>query len=120
AGMLAAPAAGSPLILAHRGGALERGKAVYPENTLPAFRQAARAGYVLEFDVHVTSDGVPVVIHDDTLDRVVAADCPYRGKAIHELTLAQVHACPVVIIGRPDEGLPSAPAPHPQPVPTLA
>ncbi len=120
AGMLAAPAAASPLILAHRGGALVRGEAVYPENTLPAFRRAARAGYTLELDVHVTSDGVPVVIHDDTLDRVVAAECPHRGRAIRELTLAQVRSCPVVLVGRPDGGLPNAPAARPQPVPTLA
>jgi glycerophosphoryl diester phosphodiesterase len=119
AALLAPAAEAGPLILAHRGGALVRGEPVYPENTLPAFRRAARAGFTLEFDVHVTSDGVPVVIHDDTLDRVVAADCPNRGRAIHELTLAQVRACPVVRIGRPDKGLPSAAAPRPQPVPTL-
>jgi glycerophosphoryl diester phosphodiesterase len=120
AAVLAAPATAAPLNLAHRGGALVRGAAVYPENTLPAFRRAARAGYVLELDVHVTSDGVPIVIHDDTLDRVVAPACPHRGRAIRELTLAQVRECPVVFLGRPDEGLPSAPAPRPQPVPTLA
>jgi glycerophosphoryl diester phosphodiesterase len=120
AAVVASPAVANPLNLAHRGGALVRGAAVYPENTLPAFRRTARAGHVLELDVHVTSDGVPVVIHDDTLDRVVAPECPHRGRAIRELTLAQIQACPVVFLGRPDQGLPSAPARRPQPVPTLA
>jgi glycerophosphoryl diester phosphodiesterase len=53
------------LIYAHRG---LSGR--YPENTLLAFRQALAAGVDgLEFDVHVTSDGVPVVIHDRDIAR---------------------------------------------------
>ncbi|BBH64243.1 glycerophosphodiester phosphodiesterase [Actinoplanes sp. OR16] len=51
--------------VAHRGYA-----AVAPENTLPAFEAAVRAGAtIVEFDVRVTADGVPVVIHDRTVDR---------------------------------------------------
>lgn len=59
-----------PLALAHRGGA------GYPpnrgvENSLAAFRAAARLGYrYVETDVHVTSDGYLVAFHDDRLDRV--------------------------------------------------
>jgi glycerophosphoryl diester phosphodiesterase len=118
---LAAPAAAAkPLVFAHRGGALERGAPAYPENTLPAFRAAARRGWILEFDVHVTADGAPIVIHDDTLDRVVGADCPFRNRAIGTLQLAEVRQCPVMFDGRPGEALPSAPAARPQPVPTLA
>jgi glycerophosphoryl diester phosphodiesterase len=51
--------------VAHRGYS-----AVAPENTLPAFAAAVRAGAShVEFDVRTTADGVPVVIHDRTLDR---------------------------------------------------
>jgi glycerophosphoryl diester phosphodiesterase len=51
--------------VAHRGYST-----VAPENTLPAFAAAVRAGATLvEFDVRVTRDGVPVVIHDRTVNR---------------------------------------------------
>ena len=63
----AAPAlAVRPPIHAHRGGPLEFGKPVYGENTLPAFRASALRGFVLEMDVKLTRDRVPVVIHDPT------------------------------------------------------
>lgn len=52
-------------IWAHRGAS-----ALAPENTLAAFREAEAAGADgLELDVHLSRDGVPVVIHDDTVDR---------------------------------------------------
>jgi glycerophosphoryl diester phosphodiesterase len=42
----------------------------FPENTLLAFREALEAGVDgIEFDVHATSDGVPVIIHDRSLER---------------------------------------------------
>lgn len=50
---------------AHRGGA-----GLAPENTLAAFRKALELGVdALELDLHVTREGVVVVIHDETLDR---------------------------------------------------
>ena len=53
------------IITAHRGFS---GK--YPENTLPAFEAAIEQGVeILEFDLHPTSDLVPVVVHDATVDR---------------------------------------------------
>ena len=64
--------------VAHRGYA-----AVAPENTLPAFAAAVRAGAThVEFDVRTTADGVPVVIHDRTVDRTTNGtghlwDLPY-------------------------------------------
>lgn len=42
----------------------------YPENTIPAFRAAAALPvYAIEFDAHLTRDGVLVVTHDDTIGR---------------------------------------------------
>ena len=55
----------NPLIIAHRGAS-----AVAPENTIAAFEAAIAAGADgIEFDVRLTRDGVPVVIHDETLYR---------------------------------------------------
>ncbi len=54
-----------PLIIGHRGAS-----AVTPENTLAAFAQAMTDGADgIEFDVRLARDGVPVVIHDATLER---------------------------------------------------
>ncbi len=41
-----------------------------PENSIPAFRRAADNGFGIETDVQMTRDGVLVVFHDDTLDRM--------------------------------------------------
>ena len=55
----------SPLIIAHRGAS-----AVAPENTMAAFREAIAVGADgIEFDVRLARDGVPVVIHDNSLRR---------------------------------------------------
>src|SRR5207344_689588 len=56
---------GRPQVFAHRGGA-----ALRPENTLLAFDHGLSLGADgLEFDVHLSRDGVVVVHHDQTLDR---------------------------------------------------
>jgi glycerophosphoryl diester phosphodiesterase len=56
-----------PLIIGHRGAS-----AVAPENTIAAFQAAIDAGADgIEFDVRLSSEGVPVVIHDETLYRTV-------------------------------------------------
>lgn len=58
-------AADRVLIAGHRG---ESSRA--PENTIPAFVGAIRAGCELvEMDYHHSADGVPMVIHDETTDR---------------------------------------------------
>jgi len=55
----------SPLITAHRGYA-----EIAPENTMSAFEAALNAGAdASEFDVHMTLDGVLIVIHDESVDR---------------------------------------------------
>ena len=46
----------------------------YPENTMLAFEKAIEAGAEgIEFDVQLSKDGVPVIIHDETLDRTTSA-----------------------------------------------
>ncbi len=48
--------------------------AAAPENMLPAFAQTlARGADFVEFDYHHSRDGVPVVMHDHTLDRTTDA-----------------------------------------------
>ena len=70
----------SPLIIAHRGASYDA-----PENTLAAFRLAVEASAEgVEFDVQLSRDGVPVVIHDATLERtgsriVRVADLTYKN-----------------------------------------
>jgi len=55
----------TPIVIGHRGAAGER-----PENTLPSFERALADGAaILESDVHLSRDGVPVLIHDDELER---------------------------------------------------
>ncbi len=70
-----------PLVLAHRGAS-----AYAPENTLAAFRLAFEMGADgIELDVTLTRDRVPVVLHDDRVDRTT------NGKgAIKHMTLAEV------------------------------
>ncbi len=68
-------------LIAHRGWA-----ARYPENTLLAFCAAVEAGarYV-ELDVHLSSDRVPVVFHDETLERTTGT-----SGAISDLPLSKL------------------------------
>ena len=67
-----------PLWIAHRGA----GK-LAPENTLAAFRLGASHGHTaFECDVKLSADGVPFLLHDDTLERTsngqgVAGDCQW-------------------------------------------
>ena len=49
---------------AHRG--LHTKDKTVPENSLPAFRAAAEAGYGVELDIQLSRDGQVVVFHDDT------------------------------------------------------
>ena len=76
-------AQGAPATLyaAHRGGSL-----LWAENSLLAFRNAVALGAdYLEFDVHLSKEGEPVVIHDPTLERTTTGSGPVRGKTLAEL-----------------------------------
>jgi glycerophosphoryl diester phosphodiesterase len=75
------PAASRPAIIAHRGASSSA-----PENTLAAFAAAAEAGADgIELDVHLSADGVPVVIHNQNVDSTTSGS----GK-VNDLTLAQL------------------------------
>jgi len=59
-----------PKVIGHRGAA-----AYAPENTLASFREARRRGASwVEIDVKLTADGVPIVMHDDSLKRTTGID----------------------------------------------
>jgi len=97
----AAPDMIAPLFAAHRGGA-----ALWPENSLLAFRNALALGAdFLELDVHLSRDGEVMVIHDATLDRTTDGSGPVREHTAAELRA--LHLKDVV-------GAPTA-----EPVPTL-
>lgn len=69
------------LVFAHRGGAK-----LAPENTLVAFDNGVACGADgIECDVHLSLDGVPVVIHDGTLDRTTNAKGPVSALSAAEL-----------------------------------
>lgn len=71
------------VLIAHRG---ESDR--FPENTLLAFEEALKAGAgLLECDVHLTADGVLVVMHDDRLDRTTD-----RSGRIADLALRDIRS----------------------------
>jgi glycerophosphoryl diester phosphodiesterase len=117
----AAPAAaertiGTPYIQAHRGGAVVNGEPTYPENSMPAFRHSAAEGFVLEMDVKLTKDRVPVIMHDATLNRTT--DC---SGEVASKTLAQLRHCRVDILGSEGNSRHVKPdGPRSASIPTLA
>lgn len=68
---------------AHRG--LHRKDKTVPENSLSAFSAAVEAGYGIELDINLSSDGKIVVFHDERLSRVCGID-----KAITDCTYAEL------------------------------
>jgi glycerophosphoryl diester phosphodiesterase len=67
-----------------------RGASGYaPENTLPAFALALeQQADALEFDVRLSADGVPVVMHDPTLDRTCGRAVPVQSLLAREIIQA--------------------------------
>lgn len=72
--------------IAHRG----LHTAAVSENSLAAFADAMDAGYAIEFDLRLSSDGEIMVIHDGSLQRV----CGRPGK-VSELTAAELADYPL-------------------------
>jgi glycerophosphoryl diester phosphodiesterase len=72
-----------PLVIGHRGA-----KSNAPENTLAGLRAAHEEGASwVEFDVKLSADDVPLLIHDETLERTTDG----RGR-VRDLTLAAIRA----------------------------
>jgi len=85
----ASPAlAAIPDIHAHRGGTVQNGAPRFAEESMRAYRNAALNGFVLEVDAKLTEDGVPVAIHDATLERTT--NC--TGE-VRTFTLAELDRC---------------------------
>ena len=75
-----------PPVIGHRGAA-----SLAPENTLAGFRAAAALGVgMVEFDAKLSADGVPVLMHDDRLDRTTDGHGPVRDTPM--ATLAALDA----------------------------
>lgn len=70
-----------PMVVAHRGASGEA-----PENTLAAFRLALELGAEgVELDVHLSAEGVPVVLHDALVDRTTDGRGPVRDLSLEAL-----------------------------------
>jgi len=69
--------------IAHR--ALHDAGQGIPENGVTAVRRAVQAGYGIEIDVQPSADGVAMVFHDGTLDRMTSAQGPVRGRTAQDL-----------------------------------
>ena len=81
--------------IAHRGLHDMAGKdPQMPENTLASFQQAVEHDYAIECDLQISADGVPVVFHDDTLDRLTSETGPVRSR-----TAAELVAMPILSSG---------------------
>ena len=79
---------GSVRMTAHRGYS-----AVAPENTLPAFQMAGQYGFWgAECDISTTSDGVWVIMHDDTVDRMTDGEGKVSDFTFEEIRMLTVDA----------------------------
>ena len=74
--------------VAHRG-YHDQNKLVW-ENTLSAASSAIEAGFAIECDLHYASDGVPVVFHDEDLERLCNLKGDVRERTSQELGLLSV------------------------------
>ncbi|MEN8248703.1 MAG: glycerophosphodiester phosphodiesterase family protein [Bacteroidota bacterium] len=70
-----------PKVVAHRGFS-----GYTPENTIPAIKKALELGVdIIEIDVHLSKDGIPVILHDFDLDRTTNATGPVINYTFEEL-----------------------------------
>ena len=75
-----------PMIVAHRGASVEEA-----ENTLVAFELALELGaQAVEFDVRMTADGHPVVIHDAEVDRTTDGIGLVRSLTLADLSRLRI------------------------------
>ena len=84
-----------PRWIAHRGGG-----SLAPENTLAGIRLAARLGFrAVEFDVMLSADGTPFLIHDETLERTTNGHgpvCATPDRVLHRLDAGQGESLPTL------------------------
>jgi len=85
--------------IAHRG--LHTAGTREEENTVPAVQAAVNGGYAVEIDVQATVDGIIIVFHDDTLDRMTDGTGP-----VGKLGFAQIQKHIVGNSGAPAPSLP--------------
>lgn len=79
--MTTARARGLARVIGHRGAAARA-----PENTLAGLRRARELGATwVEFDVKLTADGVPILMHDETLDRTTNGRGPVSARSWNEV-----------------------------------
>ncbi len=82
---------GTTMLSGHRSGG-----GIAPENTMMALKNCVESEEyrldVFEFDIHLTADGVPVLIHDGTLDRTSDAAAVFgaEGVKVGDKTLAEL------------------------------
>lgn len=71
-----------PLVIGHRGAS-----ALLPENTMESLKLAfnTHGADMIEFDVHLSRDGIPVVIHDETLERTTNGQGEVAKHTLKEL-----------------------------------
>lgn len=75
---------------AHRG--LHDNSSEAPENSLAAFQKAVDKGFGIELDVQLSKDGIPVVFHDYTLDRICGEEgkvCDFTYEKLRQLRLCK-------------------------------
>ncbi|WP_185982496.1 glycerophosphodiester phosphodiesterase family protein [Aureimonas mangrovi] len=69
--------------IAHRG--LHDAKNGIAENSMSAFRAALDRDFAIECDVHLSADGVPMIFHDEDLERMTGVAGPLAERAADEL-----------------------------------
>ncbi len=86
------PGSETVLVASHRASHLN-----FPENSIPALHDAVRLGVdIIEIDVKITADGVPILMHDRTIDRTTT------GKGDPEkMTWTELKKLSLVINGKP-------------------
>ena len=96
---------GTTMLSGHRSGG-----GIAPENTMMALRNCVESNEyrldIFEFDIHLTADGIPVLIHDGTLDRTSDAAAVFgaEGVKVGDKTLAELKKLNMGAKFRTDDG----------------
>lgn len=84
-----------PLVIAHQGG-----NQIGPDETLHTYEKAVELGVdILEGDLHITADGVLVLIHDETVDRTTNG-----SGLVEEISLSELKELDAAYNWTPDDG----------------